>query len=178
MQNMMFINVMQAGSLLCCFIHVWIRLMCVLRHILKSLRKVYSLCNLLSLKEKRQVLWKDCISYYNQWSVGKANKQDTKTTSIQAYEPFTFRKSLNKHSRFFSLLRAIFCYINKKALKHVLDSQWEESSHASEIDCCCITILLLISIVIVNEIPRLSPFMALWFSLQDSFVATSVASTC
>jgi len=58
-----------------------------------------------------------------------------------------------------------------------MDSQQGEDSHASEIGCCCISILLSISIVTVNEILQLPPFLALWLSSQDSFVATRVAST-
>lgn len=98
-------------------------------------------------------------------------------TNIQAYELFISRKSLNKHSRFFSLLRDIFCYINKPSLKPEMDKQQGENSHASKISCCHIGILLSISIGIVNKIPQLSPFMALWFSPQDSFVVTRVGGS-
>lgn len=55
-----------------------------------------------------------------------------------------------------------------------MDKQQEEYSHASKISCCYISILLSISIVIVNKIPQLPPFVALWFSPQDSFVVTRV----
>lgn len=95
-------------------------------------------------------------------------------TSIQAYELFTSRKSLNKHSRFFSLLRDI-SYVNETALKpEIFGQQTRENSHASKNSCCHISILLSISVVIVNKIPQLPPCMALWFSSQGSFVVTWV----
>lgn len=148
----------------------------ILRHNLKSLRKSWVLCDLLYLKDKKASFVER--SYFT--TSGRFGRQTNKmpnSTSIQAYELFTSRKSLNKHSRFFSLLRAIFCYISKTALKPDLDSQLGENSHASKIGCCHISILLSITIVIVNKIPQLSPFMALWFRSQDRFVVTRVASS-
>lgn len=58
-----------------------------------------------------------------------------------------------------------------------MDKQQGENSHASNISCCHIGMLLSISIGIVNKIPQLSPFMALWFSPQDSFVVTRVGGS-
>lgn len=48
---------------------------------------------------------------------GRQTNKMPNPTSIQAYELFTSRKSLKKDSSFFSLLRAVFCYIKKNSIK-------------------------------------------------------------